>query len=473
MLGARRVFVRKVLRVSFASLRHHLGGSGLPSAQRQRIVFDGGGFQPRARVVRFAGDRIWIDGLERPGKRDRRGLIDLLAKLLNDGLARGPVPNVRLRQCRQSTFHHDEIFLSVRLRGHERERTLRDQRETLVHDVERRARCRRKPTRRILRPRGQDHDRSEEREQQSGDQRTRAFLQGDSDGDGLTNTQESTTTYYQDMSPGGLPKAVPDDGVNVSSNAVSLAQFYGIANAALANFTIDHSRKTDLTAQIGYWNGTAWIDRYVWDPGRRLDSVSVTQPLGNAYVTGTVSVVATVLHPEITSKVEFLVAGQLQGTVNTSVGNDYRWTWNTAGVSEGPTKINATQYDNAGGKAWSEITVNLDQPPAMTWVAPADGALVSGVVNVRVTAADLQGVEWVDFYVDNLYKSRVTTPNDGSSGYLWPWDTSQYCTNGGHTFEAVATENGPLYLTRTMTVTVKTKHGVRGRITSPANRADL
>src|SRR3989442_923466 len=132
-----------------------------------------------------------------------------------------------------------------------------------------------------------------------------AFLQGDSDGDGLTNTQESTTTYYQDMSPGGLPKAVPDDGVNVSSNAVSLAQFYGIANAALANFTIDHSRKTDLTAQIGYWHGTAWIDRYVWDPGRRLDSVSVTQPLGNAYVTGTVSVVATVLHPEITSKVEF------------------------------------------------------------------------------------------------------------------------------------------------------------------------
>src|SRR3989454_224550 len=298
-----------------------------------------------------------------------------------------------------------------------------------------------------------------------------AFLQGDSDGDGLTNTQESTTTYYQDMSPGGLPKAVPDDGVNVSSNAVSLAQFYGIANAALANFTIDHSRKTDLTAQIGYWTGTAWIDRYVWDPGRRLDSVSVTQPLGNAYVTGTVSVVATVLHPEITSKVEFLVAGELQGTVNPSVGNDYRWTWNTAGVSEGPTKINATQYDNAGGKAWSEITVNLDQPPAMTWVAPADGALVSGVVNVRVTAADLQGVEWVDFYVDNLYKSRVTTPNDGSSGYLWPWDTSQYCTNGGHTLKAVATENGPLYLTRTMTVTVTTNQGLRVCITSPANGA--
>ena len=298
-----------------------------------------------------------------------------------------------------------------------------------------------------------------------------AFLQGDSDGDGLTNTQESATTYYQDMSPGALPATIPDDGVNVSSNAVTLAQFYGIANGALANFTVDHSRKTDLTAQVGYWNATAWIDRYVWDPGRRLDSVSLTQPLGNAYVTGAVSVVATVLHPEITSKVEFRVAGQLQATVNASVGNEYRWTWNTAAVPEGPTKINATQYDTAGGKAWSEITVNLDQPPAMTWVAPADGALVSGVVNVRVTAADLQGVEWVEFYVDNLYKSRVTTPNDGSSGYLWPWDTSQYCTNGGHTLKAVATENGPLYLTKAMAVTVTTNQGLRVCITSPANGA--
>src|SRR5437667_10633387 len=153
-----------------------------------------------------------------------------------------------------------------------------------------------------------------------------AFLQGDSDGDGLTNTQESATTYYQDMSPGALPATIPDDGVNVSSNAVTLAQFYGIANGALANFTVDHSRKTDLTAQVGYWNATAWIDRYVWDPGRRLDSVSLTQPLGNAYVTGAVSVVATVLHPEITSKVEFQGTGAPHATLQTAGRIDSSWT---------------------------------------------------------------------------------------------------------------------------------------------------
>ena len=294
-----------------------------------------------------------------------------------------------------------------------------------------------------------------------------AYLLGDSDGDGLTNAQEAATTYFQDMGPSGLPASIPDDGVNVSSNGVSLTQFYRTGVIALANSTVDHARKTDLTAQIGYWNGSAWIDRYVWDPGRRLDQVSVTQPLPNAYVTGTVEVVATVQHPEITSKVEFRVAGVLQATVTTPVGNDYRWSWNTTGLADGPTLVNATQYDTAGGKAWSQITVNAARPPQMTWVSPANGALVSGVVTVQVTASDYEGVEWVDFYVDGLYKSRVYTPNVGPNGYQWSWDTSQYCTNGQHTLKAVATENGPLYLSTELSVSVTTNQALRVCITSP------
>lgn len=56
--------------------------------------------------------------------------------------------------------------------------------------------------------------------------------------------------------------------------AVGLAQFYGVAVRALENFTVDHSMKNDLTASIGYWNGSAWVDRYVWDPGRHLSALA-------------------------------------------------------------------------------------------------------------------------------------------------------------------------------------------------------
>jgi len=165
-----------------------------------------------------------------------------------------------------------------------------------------------------------------------------AYLQGDSDGDGLTNAQESATTYYQDMSPGGLPQAIPDDGVNSTTASVSLAQFYGPPVRALANFSIDHAKRTDVTAAVGYWNGSAWIDRYIWDPGKRLLEVGITQPDAVNTYWGTVTAIATVEHPDITTKVEFRVNDTLIGTVDSPVGNEYRLSWTTSG--DGPRLLN-------------------------------------------------------------------------------------------------------------------------------------
>ncbi|HYT17833.1 MAG TPA: LamG-like jellyroll fold domain-containing protein [Thermoplasmata archaeon] len=298
-----------------------------------------------------------------------------------------------------------------------------------------------------------------------------AYLQNDTDGDGLTNDQEVSTVYYQDMKPAGLPAAIPDDGVNATSSSVSLAQFSGIPVLALANFSVNHARKTDLTAQIGYWNGSAWIDRYVWDPGHRLDEVSLLQPLANSYVTGTVTVDAAVQHPEITSKVEFRIAGVLQATVTVPVGSDYRWSWNTTGFAEGPTKVNATQYDTAGGQAWSEITVNVVQAPQTTWISPTNGATVSDGVTVKVTATDYYGINSVYFYVDGLYKAQVLSPNSGTNGYAWTWSTSGYCTNAQHTLSTVVTAGAPLYLKSSPSVTVTANTYPLVCITSPADGA--
>ncbi|HYV08455.1 MAG TPA: LamG-like jellyroll fold domain-containing protein, partial [Thermoplasmata archaeon] len=97
-----------------------------------------------------------------------------------------------------------------------------------------------------------------------------AYLRYDTDGDGLTNQQEMSTVYFQDMKPAGFPQSIPDDGSNATSSTVSLAQWAGIGFQALANFTVDHAARTALTASIGYWTGTAWADTYIWDPGGRV-----------------------------------------------------------------------------------------------------------------------------------------------------------------------------------------------------------
>src|SRR2546427_625411 len=296
-----------------------------------------------------------------------------------------------------------------------------------------------------------------------------AYLRSDSDGDGLTNNQETSTVYVQDSAAGGLPLNVPDDGTNVASSSASLAQFWGNPILGLANFTVDHARKTDLTAQIGYWDGSVWVDRYVWDPGRRLDKVSITQPASNAYVSGLVPVVASVLRPEITSKVEFRVSGVLSATVSTPVGSNFSWTWNTSGRPEGAVKLNVTQYDTIGGKAWSEITVNVDQPPQVTWVSPAAGSTVSDTVTIKVTATDPSGISSVAFYIDGLFLAEVLSPNAGTNGYSSGWGTSGYCSNIQHILKAIATEVAAPYLTSSQSVTVTASTFPLVCITTPVN----
>ena len=228
-------------------------------------------------------------------------------------------------------------------------------------------------------------------------------LPRDTDADGLYDLDEDRIVYYQDVSAGGLPFAIPDDGVNETSASVSLAPFTGLPVRALANFTIDHPRKGDVTASVGYWNGTAWVDRYVWDPGRRLLGVRITQPAEDSYRSGVVPVVVEVDHPELTSRVDFAVDGVYQASDSAAAGNEYRWDWSTSAWADGIHRVNVTQVDLASGEAWDEVAVHVDNlAPSVTWLNPLAGASVSATETLRVRATDGNGIQRVQFLVDGI-----------------------------------------------------------------------
>ncbi|HYU06854.1 MAG TPA: Ig-like domain-containing protein, partial [Thermoplasmata archaeon] len=294
-----------------------------------------------------------------------------------------------------------------------------------------------------------------------------AYLRSDTDGDGLTGAQEAATTYFQDARPGGLPQAIPDDGVNVSSASVSLAQFAGIPVRALANFTVDHSRPADLTAAIGYWNGTAWVDRYVWDPGRRFAGVGIASPDAVRWWEGLVPVVAVVGFPEATSKVEFRVDGILQATVTAPVGSEYRWTWNTTGLGDRRSTLNVTQYDAVAARAWSQIVVKVNNlAPAASWVSPAHLSTVNGVVTLNASASDFYGIQRVRFYADGV--SLGDGIPKGGGYFTIAWDTTAYCYNGDHAISATATENTATAKSTTVFAQLFTNNDPLVCITNPA-----
>src|SRR5262249_39814098 len=88
-------------------------------------------------------------------------------------------------------------------------------------------------------------------------------------------------------------------------------------------------------------------------------------------------------------------------------------------------------------------------PPTTSITSPANGATVSGTVNVTATASDNVGVTNVEFYIDSTLKGSDTT-----SPYNFSWDTTTY-SNGSHTiFSRAYDAAGNVGQSTTITVTV-------------------
>ena len=78
----------------------------------------------------------------------------------------------------------------------------------------------------------------------------------------------------------------------------------------------------------------------------------------------------------------------------------------------------------------------VDNPPTVTITNPADGATVSGTINITADASDDNGVTQVEFFVDG---NSIGTDANGADGWTMPWDTTTV-GDGGHTVTATATD---------------------------------
>jgi hypothetical protein len=77
---------------------------------------------------------------------------------------------------------------------------------------------------------------------------------------------------------------------------------------------------------------------------------------------------------------------------------------------------------------------DLDPDPSIDITSPANGATVSGVVDIAVDATDNDAVVTVDFYVNGILHA---TDSDGSDGWSTQWDTEELA-DGLYTLTATA-----------------------------------
>ncbi|MCH8888813.1 hypothetical protein IID26_00075 [Patescibacteria group bacterium] len=88
-----------------------------------------------------------------------------------------------------------------------------------------------------------------------------------------------------------------------------------------------------------------------------------------------------------------------------------------------------------------------DNPPTVSIDLPTNGATVSDMVSVEVTASDDRGVSKVELFVDNVLSSFMT-----SAPYDFSWDSTAVA-DGAHILKVVATDTNNQTATSQITIT--------------------
>jgi hypothetical protein len=168
-------------------------------------------------------------------------------------------------------------------------------------------------------------------------------------------------------------------------------------------------------------------------------TVSITAPANGATVSGSITVSASASDNVSVTGVQFRLDGTNLGAQDT--GAPYAVSWNTTLAANGAHTLTAVARDAAGNTTTSApVTVTVANgpppdttPPSVSITAPANGATVSGTVNVTASASDDIGVASVQFRLDGV---DAGAPDTGAP-YAIAWNTAT-ASDGTHTISAVA-----------------------------------
>ncbi|MEM2174762.1 MAG: Ig-like domain-containing protein, partial [Candidatus Micrarchaeia archaeon] len=282
------------------------------------------------------------------------------------------------------------------------------------------------------------------------------------------NEKTASIQVKVDNTPPSVSITSPTDGETVSrdvtievsasdTNGIQRVEFY-IDNVKVGEDSSSPYTYTWNTDNLQY-NSTHTIKAIAYDiAGNKKESnvitvkigdtkapqITILKPSNNQLVSGEVTIEAQVVDlisifdkkiitkaPSGVSRVEFYIDDVKIGEDNSP---PYTYTWDTKGVGEGIHTITVKGKDLAENEGIASIQVNVDNtPPSVSITSPTDGEIVSGDVTIEVSADDTNGIQKVEFYIDN-----VKVGDDSSSPYTYTWNTDNLQYNSTHTIKAIA-----------------------------------
>jgi glucose/arabinose dehydrogenase/chitodextrinase len=226
-------------------------------------------------------------------------------------------------------------------------------------------------------------------------------------------------------------------------------------------------------------NGNAWVMHMVAfkaDPG----TPDTTPPSTPTNLTATATSSSQINLTWDASTDDIGVTGYKVFRNGTRIATATETSYNDTGLTASTTYDYTVSATDAAGndspKSAVRSATTLDPPadttaPTLSLTAPANGATVSGTINVTADASDNVGVVGVQFLLDgdNLGAEDTTAP------YSVSWNTST-ATNGAHVLTARArdaADNTATSAARNVTVAAPDTSGPTVAITAPTNNAEV
>ena len=232
--------------------------------------------------------------------------------------------------------------------------------------------------------------------------------------------------YYQADSP-----AQPFQGTGSIDGAAPI-DVRNLAAATITGLDPGHVYYFAVTAYDD--SGTESVYSNIISVETLAPSTSITYPVNDAIISGTLTVLAESAHNPSVAGMQFFVNGALHAS---DTAFPYEYTWDTSGLTPGSYTLQAKAYDSAGNLTESEkVSVTVEAwdvtPPSVSLTSPLDSTVVSGTIVVSATAADDSIVSRVEFYEDGqlLYAGNKAPHN-------FNWNTS-FVLNGVHVLVAKA-----------------------------------
>ena len=220
----------------------------------------------------------------------------------------------------------------------------------------------------------------------------------------------------------GLARAAPG---RAAGQAVTLTDLVPGATYALRVKATDVAGKTTASRELFF--------RTLLPPDPVEPRVSLVEP--EAYQ-GVVTIAADASDDQGVEKVEYYLDGAL---VYTAYGSAFGFTVDTARWANGAHTLRAVAYDRSGNTWEDRRTIDVTnlvdrRAPTVSITSPsADGAVVSGTVQVTADLTDDAGLAQAFFRVDGRYQGFRPLPGHPKSAEVsFPWDAGAAAA-GEHT----------------------------------------